>query len=448
MKISLPWWVGKISTNKSIELAGVTGGLGSGKTFGCCAVFVLEILTNPKVPQWWAVAPTYTKIDDTVIVTFIKVLTEVFGLRGYGRSPDFTIIKSKPQQIRFNKTGQVVYCLSGDRPELMVSATIGGAWLTEAAILNEAVHEKVQTRARDKNSEGRNLILEESTPEGVGWFMDFWNFHGYREHDRARRIVTHTDDNRDNLKEGYPEKITRIYGEGSPRERSYRYGDFTVFSRGSAYWEFFETRNVEHDPPDPSPDVPILFNWDFNRSPLAWCAMQRVRYQFDYTRRLSFVALAESSGESRGLVEAVAEFIVAFPPSIFRDTPIKIYGDPTGYHLSHKVEHSDFTQIAQYLREHYRKVTVEATNSAPRIRHRLEQVNALLAHQIFLVSHKCPNLIKSLQTTAVKDGTWEIAKPSGEDWTHYSDAVGYPLYQLTRDYDLDNLDTSPIYGVD
>jgi hypothetical protein len=69
-----------------------------------------------------------------------------------------------------------------------------------------------------------------------------------------------------------------------------------------------------------------------------------------------------------------------------------------------------------------------------------------MVYQQFVVGAWCRNLIRSLEQTSLKAGLWEILKPKKDDVSHWGDAVGYPLFQLTRGFDLEN--PSPtIYGM-
>jgi phage terminase large subunit len=131
----IPWWVGETIQDTSTSAFFVTGGQGSGKSHGSAIAFLANVLLNPAVPQWWAVAPTYTQAENTLLPLCVKVLADWFGMTiGNG----YTVTRQKPYVLKF-PSGQTIYFHSGDRPENMVSATIGGFWITEAGIQKREV---------------------------------------------------------------------------------------------------------------------------------------------------------------------------------------------------------------------------------------------------------------------------------------------------------------------
>lgn len=279
--------------------------------------------------------------------------------------------------------------------------------------------------------------LFEGTPEGLGnHWEQIANFaEGQHPERNAVRIKLSTISN-PHLRESYVDNLIETYSYDPAKLESYLHGNFVPFTKGTAYWEFHESRNVVARV-RPSPYLPILFCWDFGRSPLAWVAMQKRPVEKNGVRREQFVAFAESSGNSRGMMDAVVEFIEAVPPEEFRDTPILVYGDPSGFAHTHKLPGTDYDEIQRYLTGRYARVSIEAARKAPEIRNRLERVNALLAHDLFAICSNCVNLIRGCTMTNLKPGTWKQDKPKDADYTHYPDAAGYPLFQLTKDTDLE-----------
>jgi hypothetical protein len=85
----------------------------------------------------------------------------------------------------------------------------------------------------------------------------------------------------------------------------------------------------------------------------------------------------------------------------------------------------------------YRNVVVLATRDNPDVRPRLERVNALLAYDMVEIAAHCNRLRSGLTRTALKEGTWEIEKPTKDTWTHYPDAFGYGLYIMSGGDDLE-----------
>lgn len=413
----------------------ITKGLGAGGTYGAAIWHLLLCLVNNKSPRSWVVGPTFANVEDTLIPTFAEVAHDLFGFED---GVDFKFVRSTRPRMDLIRSRQSIYFKSANNPDSLVGPSISHVMGTEPGLYKETVFQKCIVRVRCPRAI-RKQHLWEGTPEGLeNYYAQEADFEpGLHPTKNYKRIILHTEDNT-HIPDSYVLKLWDVYGHDPARYESYRYGLFKPFTKGSAYWEYRDTigKNVVLDV-SASEHLPLLFCWDFNRSPLAWVTMQRQPFERKYTRRDRFVALGESSGASKGLLDACAEFITAFPPSKFRDTPIEIYGDPYGFHTTHRSPSDDFDTIVQHLRPYYRDVQICAAHAAPRERQRLERHNLLLAHEMFVVASWCKNLRRSHIVTDLVPGTWKIRKPPEDDWTHYADAVGYPLFQLTKDLDLD-----------
>lgn len=437
----IPWWAFDCIDDLETEIFWITGGLGSGKSYGAAIWFLERCLRNYRSRLSWAVAPTHSKVRDILLPTFQEVLFSHFGLR---EGIHYEVLISKPPILRFLETGHEVHFHSGNRPDLMVGTNISHYMVTEVGLQKREVFERCQTRARCGKAEVNQGLLE-GTPEGANWYAEIANFEDYDPENRARRFQLFTEDN-PHIRPGYVEKLKRTYGYDPARLESYLYGRFVPFTKGTAYWEFAHSQNVVLDVAA-SPALPILFNWDFGTAPLPWVAMQRQPFDRRGGRYLRFVALAEGSGKARGIMDACAEFIAAFDPVKYANTPIEIWGGHDGYFGSHLSEACAYDQILTILRKYYRNVSVRASRSAPTIEARLNQVNALLAHQLFVVAAWCKNLIASLTNSCLKDGQWQLEKKRGDDPTHFADSVGDALFTLTKGEDFDNPTTPRARGL-
>lgn len=428
------WVVDLLEDDTPERVTWVTKGLGAGGTYGLAFWHYVLCTINDQSRFSWAVAPTYGQVQDTLIPTFYEVLTREFGLTE-GR--DFSIVRSGRPRIEFPRTGQQIDFKSALQWERMVGPSVSHVSGTELGLWPRQAFEKSQARLRCPRS-NRLQYLGEGTPEGFNWWEVEANFpEGIDEERNYRRIILATDSNW-HLPPGYVAKLERTYAYDPQKLESYLRGLFVNFARGNAYWEFRESRNVTLGI-EATPHIPIALCFDFNKTPIAWVACQkRVEDRRGQERSIKYCALAESSGKSRGLQEACAEFIAQFPPSKFGETPIHIYGDAYGYSGSVLSSNCGYDQIKQYLCSRYSEVLVRASRPPnPRVQSRLERVNALFAYRMAVVSAHCRNTIRSFTQTALKDGTWDLAKPSGEDWSHWGDAFGYYLYDDTKGTDLE-----------
>lgn len=440
----LPDWVYDCLVDTDTKVHWITGGLGSGKTYGSALWHISRCFENYKVRKSWHIAPTHAKAKLISIPAFIEVFADWFNMLE-GR--DFTVTYTAPATIYIKRTKQLIVFHSAQKWQSLVGENISHWSATEVGYYQgREWFDRCQFRARHPESyciQG----LGEGTPEGTtNSYAELANFDGFDPVNKARRTILWTDDN-PWLKPDYIDTLERTLSYDPGKLQSYRYGVFVPFQKGTAYWEFFYSRNVVLDV-KVDPHLPLLLCFDFNKSPLAWVLMQRQRIDRNFIRYHRFVALDETSGKCRGLMDACAEFISKYPPDRFGNCNIEIYGDPSGFAGSHKAPSCDFNQIEQYLSGRYASVTVKANRSAPGVEARLDRHNALMAYEQFVVAAWCRNLIRSLTETALKDGMrGEIDKPPGEDWTHYADAVGYPLFQLTKNETLEAPAKPKIRGV-
>lgn len=440
--IEYPYWVTVALADETRKRRfWITKGLGSGGTHGAVMWHIRLCFENEHSPLSWSIAPTFQHVADTLIPTFADIMQNDYGM---AEDVDYSIVASNRPRIILLKRGQEIHFKSANRADQMVGPSVSHISGTEVGLWPERAYEKSSNRLRCPKAK-RLQYLGEGTPEGFNWWEKLANFQeGVDEKRNARRIVVHTEDN--TYLPGYIDDLRRTYEYDPAKLESYAYGRFVSFTKGTAYWEFLERRNIKADLVV-SPFLPILLCFDFNKSPIAWVGMQRQAVEILGQRYFRFAALEESTGKSRGLQDACAEFLAAFPPSKFRDTKIEIYGDPSGYAGHYSSLNDGYQQILSYLKPYYTSVSIQASHAAPKIQHRLERTNALLAYELYVVAAKCTNLIKSHKLTNLKNGTWDFEKPTGEDWTHWSDATGYPLYQLTKGDDLDKPGRKKIYGI-
>lgn len=442
----LPDWVYDIlQDDTDYRTFWITKGLGSGGTYGLAMWHYIMCLINYRSSYSWSIGPTYQQVVDTLIPTFTEVFNTEFKLT---EGEDYKIITSSNPgpRIELLKTGQEINFRSANRPDRMVGPSVSHVSGTELGLWPRMAFEKSSGGRLRCPKAVRRQYLGEGTPEGFNWWQLEADFNeGINEETNAARIILHTADNKF-IGPKYVENMKRRYSYDKAKLESYLYGRFVPFTKGSAYWEFSHAKNVVLDV-KPSATLPILFTWDFGVSPLAWVGLQKqpiTRKSGRYDHR--FVALAEGSGKARGLMDGVAEFVVAFPPSEFKHTPIHVHGGHDGYFGSHLTPGSAYDQIYTYLRKYYTNVQIVAARAAPPIKDRLERVNALMAYDKYVVAAWCQNLIRSHTQSNLKEGTWILEKKKGNDYTHFADAVCEPLFSLTSDIDITSAENNKIYG--
>lgn len=437
-EFSCPWWVYEAISDRISPVTWVTGGIGSGKSTGSAIWFLSRVFENSDSQMSWAVAPTYTKVEQILLPTFRQVLRDVWEMH---EEVHYKIYRGRFFKIVFNNYPHEIHLLSGDRPNLFVGSNIAAWLVTEVGLQDREVYEKLQQRLRCP----RAKILQgmaEGSPEGMNWYAEIANFpENTRNAQGHYRFRLETTDNR-HLKpspEHYAQtKIRDVYAYDTSKVLSYEKGLFVSFAKGSAYWEFVESRNVV-PAIEASPTLALLFSWDFNKHPLAWTVTQQVVWTHPVTfeRCVKYVTLAESCGEARGILDACAEFKARFPVEIFGRTPIEIYGDRTGYDASHKAGR-DYDQILEYLTQTagYKQVDLLAEKNNPRVKATLEKLAAAMAYDMYAVASNCVRTINSFLKTSLKPGTWDIDKPQDDLHTHYADTVRYLMFEKLRDVNV------------
>lgn len=450
----VPWWVGHLLADTTTEAFFVTGGLGSGKSYGSAIKFHDLVSLNADCDFCWAVAPTHSKVDDILIPTYQEVLAAKYGLIA---DEHYRLYKTKPARIEWRgiKAPSVVFH-SADRPELMVGSNISHWWVSEAGLVfNEPiVYEKLVSRTRDKRAVALQGIAE-GTPEGLNHYKELcdtdkfeWlnSWLSVNKDDNSKRLRIRTEWN-PHVPAGYVERLKKAYAWNPVKLQSYLYGDFASFTEAACYTNLHAANIVLGIEPDPY--LPLTFAWDFNRTPLAWVVWQDQPFQKrDGKRGRKIRVLAESDGKSNQIDDAVIEFNKKFPPTRFGNTLIRIDGDRSGYAGSHKIQGSDYEHIQRYLRtqNRYPRSEIVSRREVTPVRSSVEQTNKLLLYEVVEIGAWCRNTIMSLEKTRFKQGTTEIEKPSKDVHTHWQEALRVSLFNYTQEWDLSS-DKSPILGL-
>lgn len=445
-EIDVPDWVWDCLQDPAQERRfWITKGLGSGGTYGGVMWHLALCERNHRSPFSWAVAPTLQQVKDTLIPTFYEVLANEYKLE---EGTDFEINESNNPQIKLLKSRQVITLRSAHRPERMVGPSISHILGTEPGLWPTLAFQKCSSRLRCPRAVTRQE-MHEGTPEGLGnYYEQEANFdEGVNEERNAVRVILETEDN-EFLPESYGRNLDRIYEHDPQKLQSYKKGIFVGFTRGTAYWEYHESRNVTLDL-KPSPNLPLIFAWDFG-NPVATVFLQEqlVQRHGQFVKR--YPALGEGSGTAKGYMDACAEFVawVSQLPGDYTNTPIHLDGGHDGYFGHHLSDGCAYEMIAQYLRRYFRRVETVAMQAAPLVKDRLERANALFACERAQVAAWCSCLRKSLTHSNTKEGTWKLEKKKGgQDFTHPADAYTNALYRLTQHEDIERPNARKTYGL-
>jgi len=434
--IEIPWWVGEILPDPTpMRETYITKGLGAGGTYGAACWHYLRCLDNPKSRFSWHVAPTHSEIDLTSMPIFWEVLSQRFGLK---EGKHFEIIRSSPQKIKF-RWGQEIVFMSAYREERLVGASISHASGTECQKFSEETYQQIAKRCRCPKAKIIQRLYEGVPERDDDAYAARANFEeGLDEAKNRRRINVWTTDNTALPPEYYPTLLEQ-FNHDPARCEMYTKGVFRTITKGSAYWEFYQSDVVTLDV-RADPRTPIAISWDFQKAPLSWVACQTQNHFVGHAMEQEQlkVFLGESTGEARGIMDACIEFMVQFPPDKFKHTRIEIDGGADGFSGSFHSDQCAFDQIREQLKAKYQNVSIVADKKAPKIRDRLERTNDLFAYKKVRIAAWMKNLIHAYSNTGLKPGEWSLQKnkDATKDTTHYSDAADYHLWRSCRDWKL------------
>ncbi len=442
--IDLSWWQGALLQDFESDVIVTTAGYGSGKTLASVLWCYARLVWNEGCDALY-IEPTYRLIK----ITAIPAWREGLGMMGLTEGVHYTIYTSADNPRIVFCTGQTVFFISGERPEAIVGITTAShAVIDEAALCKEDVFRKTRARLRYHKAKKCQIFCP-STPEGMNWFSDEFDsdtLPGWEPGKDGQDAVKHIKveemdgtittikyrrfratvyDNKHNLKPSYIPNLLNDWKFNQNYIDSYVFGYFRPFATGLAYT--FKSYQHKIDNIEASPHKAIHLTWDFNICP-QWVSIQRQSETNEWGHKKHFWAAVENANEgNEQLVEALEEFCLKHPRAQFRNTPVLVYGDSSGWAKSHKSKLNDYLNIKQYLRDRgYSQVELCAIKQNPLERTSVDAVNYHLDENTFRVCEKCDMVLKSATRTTWKNGERaKLDKPPGEHWTHPMDAVKY-----------------------
>jgi hypothetical protein len=435
--IKRQWWVHEaIEDTTRYREFGISAGLGAGKTFGSVDWHFNRTQQNKNCKFSAFAMPIYQKIHDAAIPTYEKYLQA----RGYVYGAHYKILKTPFPKLVFNN-GHEVHFISANRPDRMVAVEYSHAVCSESGAYEKAALDLITTRVRDAQAQILQTMFE-GAPQGITHFATLFDEaqsagwqeiadRDYLNANKNRRRFRLTSFDNPYLPEGYVDKLLSIYEGNQPYINSYVYGIFCPLVEGSAY-NYFNSSLVIEDI-EASPHQDIFLTWDFNANPLAWVALQQQTFEEYGYRKKRFIAIDEANQQSATLSQACVEFAFKFAPERFGNTRIRVHGDSSGHASSHKVTHSDYEQIAKFLRElGFKNVSIEAAKSNPPETVSVEALNSWLRNDEHYINKRCTNYQRSLIMTRWREGVKKLDKPANDKWTHWADAVKYLAWRLSE----------------
>lgn len=436
------WWVNRALQDHSARVIAVTAGLGAGKTHGLCDWHYHRCVANRHSNFSGYLLPTYQKVFDSAIPTFKKV----FDGLGLHEGPHYKVIKAPFPKIILKKlNNHEIHFISGNRPDKIVAVEYSHLTGDEAGTLQEESIKLARTRVRCPDATIRQVALGGITMGEIGYFPELfdtdyknnagqwaqWYPGDYINRQRKlRRFRLSTYDN-PFMPHDYISNLLDTFGDDPNYVKAWILGYFVPLWKGSAY-TFNPARDIIENI-DPDPNLDIYLSFDFNACPLAFICCQKVRFDEHEGRTFKFIAYDEAQFNNTHLEDACAEFIAKHPIHIFQHTPIRIFGDRSGYSDSHRTRTNDYEEISRFLKQHgYKRVYIEALTHNPLETISVEALNRWLQSEQHKICRRCVNYTGSLLKTRWRENVRKLHKPANDTWTHFGDAGKYLAYAVAQ----------------
>ena len=214
--------------------------------------------------------------------------------------------------------------------------------------------------------------------------------------------------------------------------------EFVNLRSGKVYYAFTDANKDTQCPwmhgKQFSPYHPVVLGLDFNVNPMAW-----VFGQFVYDTWWFFDEIRLSDSNTPEAARVLRDKMMILKDQGHRppDFDLIICGDASGNARSTKGNESDYQIIKQVLKDagiKFRDITPAAN---PSIKDRVNAVNAKCksaSGEVGLRVHptNCKWLIHDLERVVWKQGSDFVLDPGPQkDLTHSSDAMGYPIAELS-----------------
>lgn len=388
--------------NSKAKYPAMVAGLGSGKTFAGVSRLVGKLLQNPKATGAYYM-PSYDLLQLRAMPGVESLLMDM-GL-------NYSVNKAR-YTITMPQSGNQIIFRSYDRPERIVAYEVSHSIVDELDTLPfekaRYVWRKVVERNREQVADENTIGLVTTPDQGTSGFV--YSLWGNPKSNDYEVIKARTDSNPyvpsdyvDSIRANYDPVLAELYIAG----------EFVSLSRNKVYHLF--NRSEHHtDRELKKEDGVIHVSIDFNVG--GCCSTVGIVENIDGSSVCRIVG-EFTSHDTRDFINNLFDR--------FSGRRIIVYPDASGKAQSTNASASDIDIISQA------GFQVDAPNSNPFIRDRINTVNGMFAHhRLFINTLACPNLTKALESQGYNDkGIPEKFDdhPSIDDWT---DSLGYYIYRM------------------
>lgn len=365
------------------------------------------------------VAPDY-KLAKQVCLTYYRNFLVASGMR---EGKHFRINKSD-LTIYFPRHDHTVLTLSGEAPDKIIAYTSSHAWNDEAARSEQEVRDNLLQR--NSFTCAHQQILHTTTPIGTeNWLYDVFGPHRVPRIDgtphsisaEQSKIVLHgrTHDN-PYLSQKYLNTLERELSWNDAYYRNYVLGEWVSLGQKRFYFAFDDTKHVGDCPPNPS-ERTLYLAFDNNVDRMAWVAGQPWA-----EREAGLKIVRANKSDAYNVQVACTQIIQAFPPAVWKNHRIQVYGDKVLWDRSNVTFTTGFLLIKSILEKHYRNVEIKAPRRNPFITDRSLCTNTFFGQNRLMIDRSCSAVILSART-AQTDRLGKIKKPKDDDITHPMECV-------------------------
>lgn len=373
----------------------MVAGLGAGKTYAATVRFTIQMMQEKGINTLLGM-PTYDLLRMRAMPGFEEVLMQI-GLPFKTNKSEYFI-----DVIGYGK----IYFRSYDRPERWVAFEVAKTLLDEIDTLPkekaELVWRKASERTRQKCKSGNSIGVVTTPDQGINGFVyQKW----VKQAQEGYELIKASTLSNPYLPDSYVQQIRNNYDP--ILAELYINGEFVQLNDKKVY-HFFD-RKKHHTDRELKDGERIYIGVDFNVGgccATVWIIENNTPIAVD-----EFV-----SHDTQDFVNNLA--------SRYKSNKLIVYPDASGSKNTSNAVASDIDIINNA------GFAVDAPDSNPYVRDRINCLNALLAHERILINtNKCPELTHSLETQGYTDKN-EPEKfnehPAIDDW---NDATGYFIHR-------------------
>lgn len=405
------------------KFVAMVGGIGSGKSRAGAYYSINRMLKYPKAMHFIG-ANTHKQLRDSTLAAVFKTLNDLQLSFSYNQNQGLLTVENGKS-----------LCGSMENFDVHRGIEVGSFWLDECRDLKREAFDMMMGRLRDIKAPTLEGRLTTSS-NGFDWIYDYFHKEGeFNNHEFS--LVKATSYENKYLPDGYIDSLKNQYSDKLFKQEIL--GEFLDLMAGRAYYAFSEL-NINPVSPWAQPDCKfmdprksIILGADFNVNPMAWYLGQRANRKWHWFNEI-YIPESNTPEASQELVNRLIEFrnrgLIKCEPNII------ICGDAAGNSKNTKsAGKSDYDILKANLDRNGFTYEDQTPDANPPVKDRVNAVNAVCKSangQIEMtIDPSCKQLIKDMRKVSWKEGTGGLDKLKDLTLTHSSDAIGYPIIQLT-----------------